>query len=485
MKKLNVLVFRSYLGPLAFTFAIALFLLIMQMVWKWIDELVGKGLETDIIIELLTYTSARLVRMSLILAILLSSIMTFGNLGENYELVAIKSSGISLIRVMLPLIIFHLILSVGAFCFANYVEPIANLKFFTLLRDVREQQPEFNLREGAFNNDIQGYSIKFSQKSRNSNMLYNIMIYDHTDNKGNKNMTRADSGTIVSSPDKRQLIVNLYNGINTSEEIEKTTKRNAKRYPFRRDEFKTQQLVMSLPGNELERSSEEYYKNLYMMLNLSQLKHNIDSLYKMVDQRQDYYIRRHLNKKYNKNGKVNNQQANDTSNLKLVFPAINSDSLFNSYDLNNKKQIIQTASITAGEARIDILDSRDRMQYRKKIIHRHEIEWHKKFTMSIACLLFFFIGAPLGAIIRKGGIGMPVVISVFFFLVYYIVSITGEKYARVGVLPSTAGMWLSTILIVPIGFMLTYKATRDSGMMNIDYYILKIRKIFKLKRKTK
>ena len=157
--------------------------------------------------------------------------------------------------------------------------------------------------------------------------------------------------------------------------------------------------------------------------------------------------------------------------------------MFDIFNIIQQKQIIAKALVTAREAKIDILDSRDRMQDRRKIIHRHEIEWHKKFTMSIACLLFFFIGAPLGAIIRKGGMGMPVVVSVFFFLIYYILSITGEKYARVGALPATSGMWLSTILIVIIGFLLTYKATRDSGMMNIDYYFNRVRRFFKMKEK--
>lgn len=451
------------------------------MMWKWIDELVGKGLDAGIIAELLLYTSARLVRMSLILGILLSSIMTFGNLGENYELVAIKSSGISLMRIMAPLVAFHILLSIGAFCFANYVEPIANLKFFTLLRDVRQQQPEFNLREGEFNNDIQGYSIKFSRKSRDSNMLYNVMIYDHTDNRGNTYMTKADSGTIESSGDKRYLELKLYNGINISEEPENAGKRNNNKYPFRRDEFLTQQLVLELPGNELERSSEEYYRNLYMMLNLGQLKTNIDSLYIALDKRQNYYIRRHLNKNYNKNSIASRQPAKDTTEI-ITYPLIDSDSVFTTYDIFRKKYIISQAMETAREAKKDILDSKDRMQDRKKTIHRHEIEWHKKFTLSFACLLFFFIGAPLGAIIRKGGMGMPVVVSVFFFLVYYILSITGEKYARVGALSATEGMWLSTILIIPIGVLLTYKVSRESGMMNIDNYYNTIRRIFRLKK---
>lgn len=456
----------------------------MQWFWKWIDELVGKGLEIDILAELLIYTSARLVRMALVLAILLSSIMTFGNLGENYELVAIKSSGISLFRIMKPLIIFHIILSIGAFYFANYVEPRANLKFFTLLRDIREQQPEFDLKEGVFYNGIEGYSIKVAEKSKVNNSLYNVMIYDHTENKGNTVMTMADSGTMRISSDKKYLILNLYNGITSSEEVERSNKRYEKRYPYRRDKFREQQIILTLPGNELERSNENYYRNLYMMLNINQLKHSVDSLNESYKRRQSFYDRRHQTKSYFKAEK-NKNRVEQVSSADSLAGMINSDSLFQTYDKVTKKFILNKALNYAREAKTNINDSDLNLKLYKRNIHRHEIEWHRKFTLSIACLIFFFIGAPLGAIIRKGGMGMPVVVSVIFFLIYYIISISGEKYARVGQLSATEGMWLSTIIILPLGFFLTYKATRESGMMNIDNYFITIKKILKLKRKTR
>jgi len=484
MKRLHILTIKSYFGPLAFTFFIAIFLLIMQWFWKWIDELVGKGLEIDILAELLIYTSARLVRMALVLAILLSSIMTFGNLGENYELVAIKSSGISLFRIMKPLIIFHILISIAAFYFANNIEPRANLKFFTLLRDIREQQPEFDLKEGVFYNGIEGYSIKIGEKSRDSNSLYNIMIYDHTENRGNTKMTRADSGTMEISSDKKYLILKLYEGITISAEIERSNKKYEKRYPLTRDSFREKQIILTLPGNELERSNENYYRNLYMMLNLKQLKHSVDSLNSSFVRRQNFYVRRHQTKSYFK-AERSSERVEQVSSADSLVPVINSDSLFQTHDKSTKKFVIDKALDYAREAKTNINDSDINLKSYKRNIHRHEIEWHRKFTLSVACLIFFFIGAPLGAIIRKGGMGMPVVVSVIFFLIYYIISISGEKYARVGALSATEGMWLSTIIILPLSFFLTYKATRESGMMNIDNYFNTIKKVLKFKRKTR
>ncbi|MFC2119002.1 LptF/LptG family permease [Bacteroidota bacterium] len=479
MKKLHLLVIKSYLGPLALTFFIAIFLLLMQFLWKWIDELVGKGLEIKILAELMIYTSARLVRMALVLAILLSSIMTFGNLGEKYELVAIKSSGISLITIMKPLIVFHIILSVCAFYFANYIEPKANLKFYTLLRDIRQQRPEFVLKEGVFDNTIQGYSIRIGRKNNKNNTLYDIMIYDHTDNKGNTILTKADSGHLQVSDDKRFIVLSLYNGLNIYEEKEETKRRYRKRYPFRRDNFEHQEIILTIPGNELERSSENLYKGLFMMLNINQLDHAIDSLYSAEIRREELYIKRHINKGYynitSREMEREKIKAFDKEFIDSV-KIINTDSLFNTFNLEKKEFILGKALQFAREAKNNIDDTKKRMHEFRKNIHKYEIEWHRKFTLSIACLIFFFIGAPLGAIIRKGGMGMPVVVSVLFFLIYYIISITGEKYARVGTLSADLGMWISTLIIIIVGFFLTYKATKESSMMNIDNYFSFIQK---------
>jgi len=479
MKRLHWFVIKSFLGPFFLTFFICIFILLMQFLWKYIDDLVGKGLDWHIIAEFLTYASCALVPMAFPLAMLLASIMTFGNLGENYELVAMKASGISLIRVMSPLIFIAVFLTGIAFFFSNNILPQTNLKFGALLYSVKTQKPEMIIKEGIFTNDIDGYSIKVEKKSRTSNMLHNLMIYDHTKNRGNIKVTVADSGTMVIAESKKYMTLTLYKGENYEETTPNERGRD-KRYPFRRDHFSKEIINVPLKGFDFNRQDDNIYKNHYRMMNLKQLKHREDSLYV------DYLarIRRFvISMKYNSElvrTIVNETQPDSLKKILSFTPdkIVNIDSLLKSKDKMNRNEIVQEAISEARSNSQTINQEEGQLNLRKKDLNKHTIERHKKFSWSFACLIFFFIGAPLGAIIRKGGLGMPVVVSILMFITYYIVSIMGEKFAREDVWHMFSGMWFSSFIFLGLGIFLTYKAATDSALMNIETYQLLFKKLF-------
>ena len=482
MKRLHWFIIKSFLGPFFLTFFICVFILLMQFLWRYIDDLVGKGLEWQIVAEFLTYASFALVPMAFPLAMLLASIMTFGNLGENYELVAMKASGISLVRVMRPLIIIAVFLTLIAFFFSNNILPQTNLKFGALLYSVKTQKPEMIIKEGVFANDIDGYSIKVEKKSRTNNMLYNLMIYDHRKNRGNIQVTVADSGTMVITENKKFMTLTLYNGENYEETAPNERGRD-KRYPFRRDRFSKETINVPLKGFDFNRSDDNIYRNHYRMMNLKQLNHNEDSLYN------DYLliIRRFvISMNYNSElvrSIVNETQPIDTLKKVLTFTPdtiVNIDTLLNAKDQMYRNEVVQEAISEARGNSQNINLEQDRINIRKKEINKFSIERHKKFSWSFACLIFFFIGAPLGAIIRKGGLGMPVVVSILMFITYYMVSITGEKFAREDVWHMFNGMWFSSFIFLSLGVFLTYKAATDSALMNMETYQILVKKILTL-----
>jgi lipopolysaccharide export system permease protein len=489
VKKLHKFILQSYLGPLILTFFIALFVLLMQWLWKYIDELVGKGLEWYIIAKLLLYVSTWLVPMALPLAVLLASIMTFGSLGEYNELTALKSSGISLQRILLPIIVLSVIMSIGAFYFSNHIIPYTNLKMSSLLWDVRQLRPELNIKEGVFFNGIDNYSIKIGEKNKQNNTLYDIMIYNHLkEHKGNINTTIADSGYMKVTPDSRFLVLQLYSGKSYEEQIEKNVRNADKKHPQRRETFEEQTLMFRLKGFDLTRTDENLFKKHYQMLNLGQLSTAVDSLKITRENRQELFYTNILKSNYFKIIPNRDKRNPDTSNImldtiQLYDKSFDIDSVFESLEYEKKKKAIDLALNYARSTNSYIVSSKKDLHNRAKWINRHLIEWHRKFSLSFACLVLFFIGAPLGAIIRKGGLGMPMVVSVLFFLLYYIISITGEKFVREGILPSYQGMWLSSVILLPLGIFLTYKATTDSAVLNIDTYMNFFKRIIKLKNK--
>jgi lipopolysaccharide export system permease protein len=472
------------LGPFVLTFFIVLFLLLMQFLWRYIDELVGKGLEIKVIAELMAYASASLVPMALPLAILLSSLMTFGNLGEFYELTALKASGISLQRIMFPLMVLVFIISIGAFFFANYVMPYTNLKMKSLIYDVRQQRPELHIMEGEFFNGIDNYSIRINKKNPVTNIMYNLKIYDHSQRKGNPNVTLADSGKLEMTTDKRNLLITLWHGKSYTE-MEGDRKKGYNTYPHRTDIFDEEKIVIALSGYDLQRTDEALFKNYYQMLNIAQLSHATDSLNAEIEVKNNYFKRSLLNYHYFKVREKKSMPvpvAPVTLRTDSLLPSVQKtdtiasfDSLFASFDPNMKRRIVSTALSNARSTQGFIENTSSNLKYEQRNIRKHEIEWHKKFTLAAACLIFLFVGAPLGAIIRKGGMGMPTVISTVLFILYYVFSLIGEKFVRESMLPSYQGMWMSSFALVIVGIFLTYKATNDSSMLNVDTYVSFVR----------
>ena len=437
----------------------------MQFLWKYIEDLVGKGLDGTVIAELFLYASASLVSMSLPLAILLSSIMTFGNLGENYELVAMKSSGISLQRIMRPLVIFTILLGGMAFYFSNNVLPVANLKFKSLLYDVMHQKPAMDLKPGVFFKGIEGYVIRIKGKEKDGQTLNGVLIYDHKEMNGNTKVITAKKGKMYTSNDGRYLIFKLFDGINYDEQRGKSN-------PLVRSKFKEHTIHFDLSGFAFNRSDEELFKDHYQMLNISQLVTSVDSLESIYDKRLSDY----------KSSMVRRLEIyKDSTHYEKVYQPENEElDLFSDIKAKQKVNLHTTAINLSRAAKTYAMSMGEELHSRRKRIARHEIEWHRKFTLSIACIVLFFIGAPMGAIIRKGGLGMPVVVSVIFFLLYHITSLTGEKIVKEGGTAVWIGMWMSTIVLAPIGAFLTYKSTRDSVLLNAVFYTKLIEPLVKL-----
>lgn len=481
MKRLHILMIKSYIGPFILTFFVAMFILLMQFLWKYIDDLVGKGLEWYTILELLMYASAGLVQMALPLAVLMASIMTFGNLGENNELMAMKSSGISLQRIMKPLSGIAALTAVFAFLFFNYVTPYTNLQTTALLYDIKQQRPTLHFKEGTFNNDIDGYVIKIGKKDNNKNLLYNFMLYDHTDMRGNTNVTIADSARMVVTEDKKNLILTMYNGC-TYEEVTENKKKHRINRPHRRTKFKEQQVIFTLEGFDFKRSDFDWIKKDYRAKNLIQLSNSIDSLDSVLFVKKDKFAQNLIVSNYfksdyrfSKRDKLKQNKEADTGKS-----AVNIDSIWQAESRNFKIRILEMALHNAKMAQSYIVSTEQEFYVKTKNIRKHEVEWHTKFTFAFACLILFFIGAPLGAIIRKGGLGLPVVISVMFFILYYIITISGKKLVTEDILPANIGMWISSVVLLPLGVFLTYKATHDSVILNIETYLNFFRRFFDL-----
>ncbi|MFN8153010.1 MAG: LptF/LptG family permease [Bacteroidia bacterium] len=468
MKKLHALVLKSFIGPFLLTFFIALFVLLMQFLWKYIDDLVGKGLDGSVIAELLFYTSATLVPMALPLAILVSSIMTFGNLAEHFELTAAKASGISLQRIMLPLLVTAVLISSLAFFFSNNVLPYTNLKMGSLLYDIRQQKPALSIREGVFYNGIDGYSIKVGDKDKDGKTIYKVMIYDHTGGMGNRKVVMADKGTMESTPDQKYLVLTLYNG-NSYEEQSKN-RNGGDSHPLMRNSFKEYVIRFDLSQFKLTRTNEDLFKGNHQMLNLTQLNLMVDSMNietirkqnMMVANMRPYFLFLRSSLDFDRQLKSSSSISIHDSILPASYPV--------QYD-NALNQARGMQSYLTNQA-----DERETRQYH---LAKFKVEWHRKLTLSAACFILFLIGAPLGAIIRKGGLGMPLVVSILFFLAYHVTSITGEKFAKESIIPAWRGMWLSSAILLPIGVFLIYKATHDSVIFDREAYIAFFKKLVK------
>ncbi len=445
------------------TFFITLFIFEMQFLWNYLEDMVGKGIEGIVLVELFSFASANLVTMALPLAILLSSIMTFGNLGENYELVAMKSSGISLGRIMMPLIVFNLLISGLAFYHSNWVMPVANLKFKTLLYDVMHQRPALEFKPGVFYTGIDGFVIRIKEKDGDGQNMKNIQIYDHTMHNGNREITLAKSGKMAMAADGRFLVFDLFNVKRYKENV-------GKNHPFDYSEMDQHTVRFDLSSFQFNRTDDDLFKDHYEMLNLDQLQASMDTLTGKLEGRLVDY-RKAMNNRLQIYADTNFTKTN------LLPDSIISKGIFD--DLNPKEQLglYSTAINIARSSKTYSQSIKDEKEMRQKRIYLHEIEWHKKFTLSFACIVLFFIGAPLGAIIRKGGLGMPVVFSILIFIIYHIISITGLKLVKQGEMTAVYGMWMATATLLPLGAFLTYKATTDSVLLDSAFYNYLTKKI--------
>lgn len=471
MKIIDRFVLTSFVRPFIITFLVMVLFLLMQFVWKYIDDLVGRGVEWYYIAELLFYTSATVVPMALPLAVLLSSIMTFGTLGEHNEMAALKASGNSLIRVMRPIIVFISLVAVGAFFFANYVIPVANLKSETLLRNITNKKPALNIRQGVFYTGIEDYSIKVGEKfGENQNQLRNVYVYDHSKNMGNMKVITSQTGKMEVTPDEMYLNIELFDG-NSYEDIYPNKAQDRDNYPLARSSFSRSLIRFNLSdfqGGDMRGGSRKDFD----MLNVIQLDEATDSLREGFSQRKKEFNEQMADKySFTVSGKLR-----DSVKEEKVLAKMN-NYLLENIDQAEHPRIVQNALRIARSNASYYENSGLEYVWREKIIARHILEWHKKFSISFSCLVLFFIGAPLGAIIRKGGMGMPVVISVVIFIIYHVTSYSFEKLGRELVWSPLRAMWTANAILLPIGIFLTYKSATDSALFNIEIYLKPFKKI--------
>ena len=476
IKKIDVYLLKNFLGLFLATFFIAIFILLMQFMWMHVNDLVGKGIGFAVLSEFFIYATAAVIPLALPLAILLSSLISFGNLAEKFELTAMKASGISLFRILRPLAIAVAILSVGAFFFSNNVLPKSQMKLWALIFSLRQKSPELDIPVGEFYDDISGYHIYVHGKTKEGELL-NIMIYDYSGGFENAKVMVADTGRLTASADRHYLMLDLAQG-EAFENIDKKQQRatsTTKNIPYRRETFSHKRLVIDF-DTEFNRFDESILEDQHVSKNVAQLTHSIDSVHQVAVERSAEQSSKLISERY---------FGRDMNNAGVEVPASitvderkthNLDSLWEDLTLQRKRQVFTIAQEKARAYRDQIEYNAILLEDADRYIRKHEIELYRKFTLALACLVFFFIGAPLGAIIRKGGLGAPVVISVILFIIYYIIDNTGYKMAREALWPCWAGMWLSSFVLLPMGIFLTYKAATDSPLFNPEAWKMQFEK---------
>ncbi|MEO6684159.1 MAG: LptF/LptG family permease [Ginsengibacter sp.] len=480
-KKLDKLILKAFFWPFIATFFITLFVFMMQILWKYIDDLVGKGLDIVTLTEFLIYASATLVTLAMPISILLSSIMTFGKLGENFELVAIKSAGISLLRFMRPLFFMAVLFSGVAFLFANYIAPVANLKFAVIYHDIYQKSPAFDLKDGVFYNGFSGFSIKVGKKEKDKSTLQNVLIYEQSYGVQD-NTIISEGGKMNVSDNKQYLEFKLING-HRYEEKGATYNTPSE---FINLGFKEYTKLFDLSQLNLQKTSDSLFMNNNRMKNMRQLNKDLDSIVKIPDSlykrsKQDlgnYVQYTRLPDSVTSipltaapAKKETQKKTKDSTETKTVDDLIPEHSRLliderTANAINNAKNLLDVSVVEDKTKRSEITQLK--------------IEWHKKLSLSVACLVLFFIGAPLGSIIRKGGLGMPIVVALIFFMIFYLLNIFGEKFSKDNIVDPVLGMWLPVIVLTPIGFFLTYKAMHDSQLFNKEFYYRTAKRIRKL-----
>ena len=475
IRKIDIYLLRNFLGLFMATFFIAIFILLMQFMWMHVNDLVGKGIEISVLAEFFIYATASVVPLALPLAILLSSLISFGNLAEKFELTAMKAAGISLFRIMRPLALAVSLLSVGAFFFSNNILPKSQMKLWALIFSLRQKSPELEIPIGEFYDEISGYHIFVAKKTPNGELL-NMMIYDYSSGFENAKVMVADTGLLAASDDKRYLILDLKQGEsfeNLDAQQQRTTG-TTQNIPYRRETFSHKRILIDF-ATDFSRYDESVLQDQHVSKNIMQLKESIDSMRVVAIERSHEQSTKLINDRYfgRENGRKAVVPETITPEEKQLYDL---DSLWASLSLTRKNQVLSMAEERARTYGDQVEYNSLMLDDAERYIRRHQIELYRKFTLAFACLIFFFIGAPLGAIIRKGGLGAPVVISVVMFIVYYIIDNTGYKMAREAIWPCWAGMWLSSFVLLPIGMFLTYKAATDSPLFNPDAWIIKARR---------
>ena len=494
VKKLDRYLLKHFLGLLFMTFLICVFILLMQFVWMHVNDLVGKGVELKVLAEFFVYAVTSVVPLALPLAILLASLMTFGNMGEKFELTAMKAAGVSLFRIMRPLTIAIVGICIGAFLFSNYVMPVSQVKLWALIFSLKQKSPELEIPQGEFYDGIDGYNVYVRSKNPRTGMLYDMMIYDYSEGFRNASVMVADSGQIFFSGDNKYLKLMLYSGEsfeNLDSKQQKATS-STKNIPYRRESFACKQLLIDF-DMEFNRYDENALSDQHVSKNVGKLVQSIDSVQELAHKRSGEQSVQLINNHYFGRERVEARNVDAWEGAKEQYEQYNADSLYAEFSDDERYRALE-AAVEKAKSQKDKIDYNALMlnDY-QRYIRKHEIELHRKFTLSFACLIFFFIGAPLGAITRKGGLGAPVVISVVMFIVYYIIDNTGYKMAREALWPCWTGMWLSSMVLLPIGIFLTYKAATDSALFNPEVwvkYLNKLKKIYlnqwiKLKKQSK
>lgn len=473
MKTIHRFTLRAYLGPMILTFFIVMFILMMNFVWRYIDELVGKGLEFRVIVELLFYATANMMPLGIPLATLLAAIMTMGNLGENNELLAMKCAGMSLPRILSPLIVVVCMVAVGSFFVVNNLVPYSNKKMMAIIYDIRQQKQVMEFKDGQFFNGIDNMSIRVGHQDPKTKLLTDVLIYDTRDRGGNMTTTLADSGYIHLSDDKKFLMVQLFGG-----EMFETT-RNYKwntENIVKHNIFKVQNGTIQISGFDFSRTDMSLFNN-DQTKNTAELQYDIDSL----------KVEANINSARSYEPLLKNYLLSKDPSTMGLFDSLRMDysykrptdvmSKFERLSVRERRDVVNNAKSTARMSRNSLTYNEDAAKTVLNKLYRSQVEWHRKVSLPISVLIFFMIGAPLGAIIRKGGLAMPIVVSVLFFVIYYVVSIAGEKMAKEGSWDAAFGMWFSSIVLTPIAAYLTYKATNDSNLFNTDWYVMKWNKL--------
>lgn len=474
IKKLDIFILKSFCLLFAGTFFICLFIFMMQFLWKYVDEMVGKGLEMTVLAQFFFYSALTLVPISLPLAILLAALITFGNFGERFELLAMKAAGISLIKIMRPLIIFITFICFVSFYFQNVIGPKAEAKLYTLLISIRQKSPELDIPEGVFYDEIDGYNLYVKHKNRKTGMLYDVLIYNFEKGFENAQIIKSDSGRLEMTADKHHLYLHLYNG----EQFEnlKSQSMDQRNVPYRREVFREKHAIIEF-NSDFEMADEGIMSNQYNSKNMRMLQASIDSMQVHNDSVGRANYNEVINGTYRVAANLNKADTLKIEQARQADYEINVDSLFSTYTLDEKQKILATAASRAEVAGNDWNIKRFTIDRTDDNLRRHQTAWHKKLTVSLACLIFLFIGAPLGGIIRKGGLGMPVVVSVLIFIVYYLLDNTGYKMARDGRWIVWMGMWTSVAVLAPLGAFLTYKSNNDSVVLNADTYLSFLKKL--------